>query len=115
MIITKKTKVRFLILLLAGAALAVLIIFRNQIVHPAPDTLKVTTFRVSGGWGFDVIVKGKIYIHQPFIPGVPGAKPFPDRKSALRAAKMVRAKMMTGRPPALTREDLVSIGIGTIQ
>jgi hypothetical protein len=104
-----------LIWLFAGAAILGLIIYRTWIYTPATDTLKVIPFRVSGGWGYDVAVKGKTYIHQPFVPGIRGRRPFPDRKTALKAGKMMKAKMMTGRVPALTPEDLVKIGIDTIQ
>lgn len=110
---TRKTNKNRLIWLFAGAAILGLVVYRTWIYTPATDTLKVIPFRVSGGWGYDVEVKGKTYIHQPFVPGIRGRRPFPDRKTALKAGKMMKAKMMTGRVPALTRDDLVKIGIDT--
>jgi hypothetical protein len=108
----KKTKHTRLIWLFTGAA-AMVLLGSIWLFKPASDTLKVNPFRVSGGWGYDVSAKGRTYIHQPFIPGVIGRKPFPDRKSALRAGKMVRAKLVAGHVPALTHEDLAKIGIDT--
>lgn len=112
MSITRKTKTR-LIWLFAGTAAAVVLISRIWFFNPASDTLKVTPFRVSGGWGYDVTAQGRTYIHQPFVPGISGRKPFPNRKTAIRAGKLMRAKMLSGHVPALTREDLVKIGVDT--
>jgi hypothetical protein len=76
--------------------------------------LKAEVYRVAGGWGYRVIAGDRIYIDQPFIPGMQGKKPFPDSKSALKAANTVKSKLIHHKRPALTREDLIKAGIDSL-
>jgi len=85
--------------------------FRLFLHSPAPEILKTETYRVSGGWGYKILVQERVFIDQPFIPGSPGKKPFPDRKSASRAAGTVKSRMIHGEKPVLTREDIRKLGI----
>jgi hypothetical protein len=73
--------------------------------------VKVKTYQVSDGWGYQVIKKGKVIIDQPFIPVIRGTKAFPDRKSASRAGKIVRKRIVKKQHPALTVEDILKIGL----
>jgi hypothetical protein len=76
--------------------------------------VKVKTCQVTGGWGYQISVKGKVFIDQPFIPVIPGRKAFPDEKSAFRAGKLVKQKLVHHRPPALTREDFKKLGLDSL-
>jgi hypothetical protein len=78
------------------------------------DTLQVKTYRVSEGWGYQVVVKGKVFINQPFIPTVPGKKAFPTEKSALKAGKIVKSKLIHHKSPALTMKDMDKIGLDSV-
>ena len=78
------------------------------------DALNIETFRTSGGWGYNIKTGGRVFIYQPFIPGIPGKKPFPDRKSALGAAKMVKSKLEQGKLPSLSREDIIKTGLDSL-
>lgn len=53
----------------------------------------------------------KVIIDQPFIPVIPGKKAFPDRKTAAKAGRLVRERMMNKEIPALKKEDLNEIGL----
>jgi hypothetical protein len=112
--ITRKTKVYPILIFSLSFALFSLIVYRGFFYTPASDILQVQTFRVSGGWGYKIIVGDKVFIDQPFIPVLQGKKPFPDRKSALRAAKTIKAKMLLGKLPNLSREDIQKIGIDSL-
>jgi hypothetical protein len=87
------------------------------ITHQATQSgkIKVRTYQVSEGWGYQVIVKDKVYIDQPFIPVLQGKKAFPDRKSASRAGNMVKQKLLNRELPALTGEDLKHLGLDTLE
>ncbi len=106
MITTKKTKRYRLLLLLLAIAVLSLIAYR-VFLSPSTETLNVKTFRVSGGWGYQIFIHQKPYIYQPFIPAIPGKKPFPSRMTALRAAKTVKAKLLRGQRPDLTMDDII--------
>ena len=109
----KKTKIYKLLLLSLAVAVLSLIAYR-VFYSPTTETLNVKTFRVSGGWGYQVYVHQKLYIDQPFIPAIPGKKPFPDRMSALRAAKTVKAKLLRGQRPELTIDDILKTGVDSL-
>ncbi len=96
MIITKKTKKYWLLLLSLAIAVLSLIAYRVYF-NPSTQTLNVKTFRVSDGWGYRIYVHKKLFIDQPYIPVIQGNKPFPDQVSALKAANIVKAKLLQGK------------------
>jgi hypothetical protein len=98
----------FFILLVAISALITL-----QLTSSA-HRVKVTTSQVTGGWGYQISVNGRVYIDQPFIPVIPGRKAFPDKKSAFRTGNLVKQKLLHHQPPALTREDFEKLGLDSL-
>ena len=99
---------RFRLILLIAFAFALLSIITCLVFfnNPVSDILKIETYRVPGGWAYKILLDDRVYIDQPFIPGLPGKKPFPDQKSALQAAKIVKTKMIQGNIPHFSREDM---------
>jgi hypothetical protein len=71
----------------------------------------VKTYKVSDGWGYQIIIKEKVLIDQPFIPGLPGKKAFPDKKSAARTGKIVLERLINHQSPTITKEDFKEIGL----
>jgi len=100
--------------LLFTAIAALFLIVYRIFDSPSSEALDVKTFRVSGGWGYQVYVHEKLYIDQPFIPVIQGKRPFPDRMSALRAAKTVKAKLLHGQRPTLTMEEVLKTGVDSL-
>lgn len=113
MITTKKTKHYRLLLLTIVIAVLSLIAYR-VFLSPSSETLNVQPFRVSGGWGYQISIHQKPYIYQPFIPVIPGKKPFPNRMTALRAAKTVKAKLLRGQRPDLTMDEILKTGVDSL-
>lgn len=65
-----------------------------------------------GGWGFDIYVDGRRYIHQPTVPVVAGVSGFETMEQSERAGGMMVTKIKEGRmPPALDRRDLELLGL----
>jgi hypothetical protein len=83
------------------------------IIHHTPQAgkVKIRTYQVQEGWGYRILLKDKVYIDQPFIPVVQGKVAFPDKRSAHRAAKLVKQKLVNHKLPALTKEDLKKLGL----
>lgn len=73
------------------------------------EGIDTEVFTVQGGWGYQVLVNGEVYIYQPFVPGN-NKNPFPSEKSARKAARMVESKMRSGATPNLSREELEEAG-----
>ena len=58
-------------------------------------------------FGYDVLVKDKLLIHQPNIPAVPGNEGFKTKKQAQKVAEFVVKKIRKNEmPPNVTVEDL---------
>ena len=76
----------------------------------AADSIRCTTFRDKNGWGYDVYVKGKRYIHQPHIPAKPGVRGFSSEENARKVAGWVMYKMQHNmNPPSVSAEEVDSL------
>lgn len=78
------------------------------------DTLQVKTYKVSDGWGYQITTNDKVFIDQPFIPVLTGKKAFPSRKSATKAGNIVKERLLDRKQPALTKKDLLIIGLDSL-
>ncbi len=64
------------------------------------------------GWGYEIMTNGKLYIHQEFIPAVPGKKGFATKEQALLVGNKVIAKIkLKENPPTISIKDLADLGI----
>ena len=72
--------------------------------------LKLTYHIIPGNyhtWGYDIMVNGKIYIHQPMQPGLAGNIGFSNRTKAAYVARLVIAKIRKKIiPPTVTSDEL---------
>ncbi|MBL7909415.1 MAG: DUF4907 domain-containing protein [Bacteroidia bacterium] len=86
-------------------------------VQPAPliNNVTVQTYAndsTLGGYGYDILVDGKIMVHQPNIPAVMGNRGFATEDDASKTATLVSFKLKNNiMPPSVTLEELDSIGI----
>jgi hypothetical protein len=76
------------------------------------DTLTFKTFRINSGWGYDIYLNEKLYIHQPSIPAVMGSKCFSKEKYAIKTAQFVIVKIRQHTvPPSVTPSELDSLKV----
>ena len=69
--------------------------------------IKIKTFRVKNGWGFDILMFNQKYIHQPNIPAINGEMPFKTKKNALKIAELMKIKICNNIiPPTITIEEI---------
>ena len=63
-------------------------------------------------FGYDILVDGKIMIHQPNKPGMGGIRAFDTKLDAEKVAKLVVQKMKNGEmPPSVTPEELKKLKV----
>jgi len=75
-------------------------------------TIETTVFQVGDGWGYDVFVDGKRFIHQPYIPALQGNKAFDAESDAKKVAEFVAGKIrMNSIPPTVSYQELDSLGV----
>jgi hypothetical protein len=70
--------------------------------------IEVTLFPSEyNGFGYDVSVNGKLFVHQPNIPAMAGNRGFPTEQSAQRVASLVIQKIKDNQiPPTLTLAEV---------
>jgi hypothetical protein len=81
--------------------------------------ISVQVFRVDSvelngtkGWGYNILIDEKMYIHQPNIPAVMGNNGFPTEEKARKAGEFVANKIKNNIiPPAVTAEELDSLQV----
>jgi hypothetical protein len=61
---------------------------------------------------YDVLADGKILIHQPIKPGLPGNEGFKTKSSDEKVAKLIITKIKNGEmPPSVSPEELKKLNI----
>ena len=75
--------------------------------------LKVESVAIhtSAGWGYNILVDHKIFIHQEFIPAITGTKPFLTQEDAMKTADLAIEKLKNGKLPSITKADLIALKI----
>ena len=64
----------------------------------------------TGGYGYDIYVNGKMYVHQPTIPAVAGNRAFSSEQKAAQAAQLVIYKIQNNiLPPTVEVRELDSL------
>ena len=72
--------------------------------------LQFATYRTPQGWGYDILVDRKVFIHQDFIPAVQGRMGFDSEVHAEMAARTIMNKMKKGEKPFITQAELKVLG-----
>lgn len=108
-------KKRPVILLLVIAAITAGIYTRHYYSRHEMLKVEVKPFKTHKGWGYDITVDKKTFIHQETIPAFTGNQPFSSREDAIRAGNLVVKKMVAGNLlPALSAEEVMGLGIRPI-
>ena len=78
------------------------------------EVFKVDSVEYNGsrGWGYDIMIDGKIFIHQPNIPAIMGNNGFSSEEKAITAGEFIISKIKNNIfPPSVTPEELDSLGV----
>jgi hypothetical protein len=96
--------------ILIVVAFTSLLIIAGIIINSARNNhLRVEVTTSGNGWGYDVVHKKKIIIHQPFMPGVSGQVAFKDKSSARKTGLLVVRKLKNRQLPTITQFELDSL------
>lgn len=91
--------------------LFILLLYISHFITPLKKNVFFQTIQVTGGYGYVVLLGKDTLIYQPYIPVVGHRVAFPTREDAAEAALMVCRKLMDGKTPALTSEDIRNMRI----
>ncbi len=100
----------FVALLLSPAS----VLFARQ--FPTTDTLPKLTYTIisceKNTWGYDIYKNGRLFIHQPAIPAIPGNKGFTTIAAAEKTASKVMEKIRKGdNPPSVSIKEMQQMGV----
>ncbi|HMJ46009.1 MAG TPA: DUF4907 domain-containing protein [Ferruginibacter sp.] len=77
--------------------------------------LEIKTFQNKDdtkGWGYDIYNEGRLYIHQPHIPAVPGNNGFRSQQNAEKAGNFAVYKIRHNiMPPTISVHELDSLKV----
>ena len=80
----------------------------------AEQKIEVKTFenKDRGGFGYDIMIDGKVYVHQPNIPAIPGNNGFNSENNARKVGLFVVEKIRNHiMPPTVDTRELDSLGV----
>ncbi|MCU4163452.1 DUF4907 domain-containing protein [Carboxylicivirga caseinilyticus] len=68
-------------------------------------------FTMDKGYGYEIMVNGKVFIHQEYIPGIKGYNLFESKDKAQIVADMVVNKLLHDESPTVSGEELIKAGV----
>ena len=77
------------------------------------DMLQVesATFKVADGWGYNILVDHKIFIHQEAVPAIGGNKTFLKKEDAEKTAALIVQKISNKKVPSVSKDELDSMHV----
>ena len=87
-----------------------------RISHAAAKSAPELTYKIirstSNTFGYDVYANGRLQIHQPQIPALPGNKGFATKEAAEKVARLVIRKIRKGEmPPTVSIEEMKNLKV----
>lgn len=80
--------------------------------HESQDSLFYKTFKTEQGWGYDIFVNGKLYVHQSNIPAISGNRSFAKEEYAAKTAELAIDKIKKHvLPPTISIKELDSLRV----
>lgn len=70
---------------------------------------RVEVYKSEQGWGYDIVIKNKTYIHQPYMPTVNGNVAFENKHTAKKTGDLVLKKLQKRQTPVVTKSELDSL------
>jgi hypothetical protein len=107
---------RYLILSVIAISLMAVTGIYTVMHNTGNDLLKVevVSFRTMEGWGYEIKVDNKTFIHQKTIPAVAGERRFLLEQDALKTGNAVMKKLLAGNRPSLSYEEVIALDLRSI-
>jgi hypothetical protein len=95
--------------ILSGVTLFILLTIFSVLYKTREQKYHIDLFKSGQGWGYDITLQKKLFIHQPFMPVIKGQVAFTDRKSARKTADLVVKKLRNKVSPGISIDELKAI------
>ena len=104
------TKKYILVLLAAAgmfaAAAAIVLTKNNQQAGNEMLPVDLHALKMKDGWGYEVLVDKKVFIHQDCIPAIPSFKKFSSEADALAIGSRIVEKLKNGHKPSVSLQEI---------
>lgn len=85
---------------------------KNRPPLATDKSVTISTFEVSGGWGYDILINDTVYIHQNHVPAINGMYVFATESEAFRVADVIAEKINNNIiPPTIDQEEMQALGV----
>ncbi|MBD2703037.1 DUF4907 domain-containing protein [Spirosoma sp. BT702] len=92
--------------------LTILAILTAFFLYQRQPQYEVRVIQMPEGWGYDILNRGTLIIHQPTVPGQSGKDGFASEEQARRVGERVVEKIQqTQAMPTLTNDELRQLGV----
>jgi hypothetical protein len=68
--------------------------------------VEYSLFHCVDGWGYDILVDGKLFIRQESVPVLSGSRGFDTKEQAEKTARLIINKMKRGEEPTVTTFEI---------
>jgi len=108
MLMTKRYWIISLVAVIMLVTASAIIISKKNKTAGSNDMLPVAlrTLKMGDGWGYEVLVDNKVYIHQDCIPAISSFKRFSTESEAMLIGNKVVDKIKHGHKPVITLQDI---------
>ncbi len=69
------------------------------------------TFQIAGGWGYNILVDHKIFIHQEAVPAIGGNKIFIKKEDAEKTSALIVQKILNKKVSSVSVHELDSLHV----
>lgn len=88
-----------------------ILIFLHHSILPIEDEERVKAelkvFQTENGWGYQIVARQKILIHQPTIPAIDTIMSFPDEASTRKVGTLVLKRFNEHRIFSVSKEEII--------
>jgi Domain of unknown function (DUF4907) len=105
--INRHNSIVIIVAAVISAGIWIVTLSHHHTKQQEPVSAKV--FQGPDGWGYDILVKDTIFIHQEHIPVIAAKKGFEKKQQAEEAAALVLEKIQQNKIPTLTKPDIEHI------
>ena len=97
---------QFRLAIIIGISLAIVVLLSFAQSQKQQNALHSQTFQGQNGWGYDILMRDRILIHQDVIPVINTLRGFKNQSQAEKAAALVIKKIRMKQFPQLTKSEI---------
>ncbi|WP_411029276.1 DUF4907 domain-containing protein [Spongiimicrobium sp. 3-5] len=103
-------KTSAILILITLILIGMLYLWEKEGRHPE-STIVTNIIKVNNGYGYQILNGDSLLIEQKYIPAAVGIRHFVSRKDAQLVAELVKYKLLKGKSPAISAQELNDLNI----